>query len=176
MQVLLFFGMKRYSDVAKLMVKDVSFLKDGSMEVLVRRSKTDQLGRGAKFYLSGEKVGGVCIPDIVRWYLKGLGLKGEDFLFPKMRHSKGKVVAIKGLPVSYGSAAGQLKAEVKRLGLNNISLHSGRIGGATQGALAGLTQQKIKAVGGWKSSTSADLYVRLEKPGVEFSSKMMKML
>ena len=176
MQVLLFFGIKRYSDVAMLTINDVSFLKDGSVEVVVRKSKTDQLGRGAKFYLSGEKFGGVCIPDIIRWYVKGLGLKGGDFLFPKMQYKKGAVVAIKGLQVSYSAAAGQLKAEVKRLGLNNISLHSGRIGGATQGALAGISQQKIKAVGGWKSSTSADLYTRLEKPGVEFSSTMMKRL
>ena len=51
--------------------------------------------------------------------------------------------------MSYSSAAGQLKAEVERLGLNNISLHSGRIGGATVGAVAGLNQEKLKAVGGW---------------------------
>ena len=71
MQVFLFFGMKRYSDVAKLMVKDVCFLKDGSMEVLVRRSKTDQQGRGAKFYLSGEKVGGSAYPTLPGGTLRG---------------------------------------------------------------------------------------------------------
>ena len=103
-------------------------------------------------------------------------MEGGDFLFPKMQYKKGAVVAIKGLQVSYSAAASQLKAEVKRLGLNNISLHSGRIGGATQGALAGMSQQKIKAVRGWKSSASADLYTRLERPGVEFSSTMMKRL
>ena len=62
-------------------------------------------------------------------------MEGGDFLFPKMQYKKGAVVAIKGLQVSYSAAAGQLKAEVKRLGLNNISLHSGRIGGATQAPL-----------------------------------------
>ena len=122
MQLFLFFGIKRFSDIAKLKVKDVSFVKDGLLEVLVRRSKTNQVGRGAKFYLSGKKVGGVCLPEIVKWYLKGLGLEGEDMMFPRMRNSKGKVVAIKGLSVSYGSAAGQLKAEVERLGLNDIYL------------------------------------------------------
>lgn len=176
MQVLLFFGVKRYSDIAMLTVGDVSFLKDGSVEVTVRKSKTDQLGRGAKFYLSGEKVGGVGIPDIIKWYVRGLRLEGTDFLFPKLRYERGVVVAIKDQQVSYGAAASQLKAEVARLKLNNISLHSGRIGGATQGALAGLSHQKMKAVGGWKSSASVDLYTRLERPGVEFSSKMMKRL
>ena len=168
--------MKRFSDVAKLMVKDMSFMKDGLLEVLVRKSKTDQLGRGAKFYLSGEKVGGVCIPEIVKRYLKGLGLKGEDMMFPRMRYSKGSVVAIKGLSVLYSSAAGQLKAEVESLGLNNISLHSGRIGGATARAVAGLNQEKLKAVGGWSSNASADLYMRMERPGIEFSAKMLQKL
>ena len=98
MQVFFFVGVKGFSDVAKLKVKDVSFLKDGSLEVLVRKSKTDQVGRGAKFYLSGKKVRGVCLPKIVKWYLKGLGLHGEDMMFPRMRSSKGRVVAIKGLP------------------------------------------------------------------------------
>ena len=103
-------------------------------------------------------------------------LEGTDFLFPKLRYERGVVVAIKDQQVSYGAAASQLKAEVGRLKLNNISLHSGRIGGATQGALAGMSQQKMKAVGGWKSSASVDLYTRLERPGVEFSSTMMRRL
>ena len=51
-----------------------------------------------------------------------------------------------------------------------------RIEGAIQGALAGMSQQKMKAVGGWKLSASVDLYTRLERPGVEFSSTMMKRL
>ena len=38
MQVLLFFGIKRYSDVAMLTINDVSFLKNGSVEVVVRKS------------------------------------------------------------------------------------------------------------------------------------------
>jgi hypothetical protein len=44
-----------------------------------------------------------------------------------------------------------------------------------QGA-QGAAVQEIKAAGGWKSSTSADLYMKLERPGVEFSSTMMKKL
>ena len=149
MQLFLFFCVKRFIDIVGLKVKDVSFKGDGLLEVFVRKSKTDKVGRGASFFLSGKKVGGVCLPEMVRWYLKGLGLKGEDMLFPRMRHSKGEVVPIKGLSVSYGSAAGQLKAEVKRLGLSNISLHSGRIGAATAGAVAGISREKLEACGGW---------------------------
>ena len=46
MQVLLFFGIKRYSDVAMLTINDVSFLKDGSVEVVVKKSKTRSVRPG----------------------------------------------------------------------------------------------------------------------------------
>ena len=150
------------------------FKVDRSLEVLVRKSKTDQVGRGARFYLSGDKVGGVCLPEIVRWYVRGLDLKGEDMLFPRMRQSKGEVVPIKGLGVSYGAAASQLKAEVKRLGLGDISLHSGRIGAATVGSVAGVSRDRLKACGGWKSN-AVDLYIQ-DKPGIDFSARLLRRL
>ena len=56
-----------------LTINDVSFLKDGSVEVTVRKSKTDQLGRGAKFYLSREKVGGSVYPILSSGMLRGWG-------------------------------------------------------------------------------------------------------
>ena len=174
-QLFLFFGVKRFSDIATLKVKDVSFKTDGSLEVFFRKSKTDQVGRGASFFLSGKKVGGVFLPEMVRWYVGGLGLKGEEMLFPRMRHSKGEVVPIKRLAVSYGSAAGQLKAKVKRLGLGNISLHSGRIGAATAGAMAGISREHLKACGGWKSD-AVNLYIQVDKPGIAFSGKMLRRL
>ena len=75
--------MKRYSNMAKLMVKDVSFLKDGSMEVLVRRSKTDQLGRGAKLYLYGEKVGGGLHTRHCKMVPEGARIEGEGLFVPQ---------------------------------------------------------------------------------------------
>ena len=90
---------------------------------------------------------------MVKWYVRGLGLKGEDMLFPRMRHSKGGgVFPIKGLAVSYGSAAGQLKAEVKRLGLGDISLHFGRTEAATAGAMAGSVGSSSRPAGGGRAT------------------------
>ena len=53
---------------------------------------------------------------------------------------------------------------------------TGRIGGATAGAVARLNQQKLKAVGGWSSNASADLYGKMERPGIKFSAKMLRKL
>ena len=108
MQLLLFFGMKRFSDIIGLRKKDVAFMKDGSVEIWMRKSKTDLMARGAKFFLSGKKSGGVCLPEMLKWYLTGFEMKEEDVLLPRLRHSRDGVVAIRGLAVSYGTAAEQL--------------------------------------------------------------------
>ena len=52
---------------------------------------------------------------------------------------------------------------------------TGRIGGATVGAVAGLNQQKLKGLG-WSSNASADLYGKMERPGIKFSAKMLRKL
>ena len=171
MQLLLFFGVKRFSDIAGLKVKDISFRKDGSVEVFMRKSKTDQMARGASFFLSGRRKGGVCLPEILKWYIKGFDLKSEDVVFPRFRNGGEGVVPIKGISVSYKAAAEQLKAEVKRLGFGNISLHSGRIGAATAGARAGMAREQLKACGGWRFD-AVDGYIRVES-GIVFTDKML---
>ena len=70
MQLFLFLGMKRFSDIAKLRVKDLIFLKDGSVRVFMRKTKTDQLGQGSCFFLTGRKYGKVSVHAILIWYLE----------------------------------------------------------------------------------------------------------
>ena len=101
----------------------------------------------------------------------GVGERGR--LVPQVQERGDKeVVAIKDKSVSYGSARCQLVKEVKLLGLGKLTLHSARIGAATRGAEAGLSRESIRACGGWKSD-AVDGYIRLKKPGVVFSDKML---
>ena len=44
MMILMFFGIKRFDDIKKLRVCDISVLRGGHLEFYVERSKTDQLG------------------------------------------------------------------------------------------------------------------------------------
>ena len=76
------------------------------------------------------------------------------------------------MSVSYKAAAEQLKAEVKRLGLGNISLHSGRIVSATAGARAGMAREQLNACGGWRSD-AVDVYIGVKEPGIAFTDKML---
>ena len=49
-QMFLYFGMKCYDDIKQVTVGDVKVLDGGNLEVHVRRSKTDQEGRGFVFH------------------------------------------------------------------------------------------------------------------------------
>ena len=48
--------MARWSELVALDVEDLTFAADGSGTALIRRSKTDQAGEGARAYLSRETV------------------------------------------------------------------------------------------------------------------------
>ena len=43
LQLVLFMGLKRFSDVNRILVKDMEFEEDGSLEIWMKQSKTDQV-------------------------------------------------------------------------------------------------------------------------------------
>ena len=172
MQLFLFFGGKRFSDIKEVKVENVVKQDDGSIKVFVNKSKTDQEGRGACFSISGKKVGKVCVPDIVQWYKESLELSDGDFLFPRFRGSSGKTVPIKSISVSYTAALEQLKVECRRLGLPIFGLHAGRIGMATVAARGGVHRSVIKDAGGWKSD-AGDSCIKVDNAGVQVSSLLL---
>ena len=51
MQVVLFQGMKRFSDIERVRVVDVRFRDDGVVEITMGKTKTDQEVRGSTFVL-----------------------------------------------------------------------------------------------------------------------------
>ena len=59
-----------------ILVKDLEFKEDNSLEVWMKRSKTDQGSRAEKFVISGERMmNGASVPDIMKWYLEAMKLK-----------------------------------------------------------------------------------------------------
>ena len=61
------------------------------------------------------------------------------------------------------------------LGLRKLSLHSGRISGASEAAAAGVGRAEIMKVGGWKSG-AVDSYIRPLGEGQEVSRRLVKKL
>ena len=52
-----------------------------------------------------------------------------------------------------------LISEQERLGITGLTMHSGRIRGATEAASAGIGRADIKELGNWKSD-AVDRYIR----------------
>ena len=172
LQIFLFFGMRRFADVNHLKVKDVRFLVGGDVEVSVGKTKTDQLGHGFIFTMSGKKKAGISIPEMIRWYLDSLSLQDDDYLFPRLRGSKEGVVAVGDKAVAYSTALADLKKVTMKLGMPGITLHSGRVGAATEGVAANVGRDKIRICGGW-SSSAMDVYVKPSDAGVSFNNAMI---
>ena len=142
------------------------------VEVSVGKTKPDQLGQGFKFTMSGRKKSGVSIPEMIRWYLESFKLQDCDFLFPRLRGSEAGVVAVRSKAVAYSTALTDLKKVTQRLGMPGITLHSGRVGAATEGVAAKVGRDKIRICGGW-SSSAMDVYVKPSDSGVDFNNAMI---
>ena len=136
-----FFGVKRFSDVNKVKVKDVDFKEDGSVEVWMKYSKTDVVGKGEAFKITGRRNKGVSVGKILRWYIRSLKLGLEDYLFCKLG-SKGEVYGEDFM--RYQEARRSVLQEQKELGLEGLTLHSARVGG--------LLRRRTVELGGQKSS------------------------
>ena len=174
MQVLLFLGMKRFSDIQNIRVQDLHFRADGAVEIKLGKTKTDQEARGSSFVVLGDEKRGFLVAELLTWYLNSLGLRGQDLVFASLRGSfQGEVKPVTEVAVSYGVALSDLQVVCKRLALPPLTLHSARIGAATAGARAGVSREFLQACGGW-SSSAVDGYVRLKDSGVVFNRAIFR--
>ena len=175
MMLVMFFGMRRFGDIKELCVEDVCVLERGDLEIDVKKSKTDQEGRGFVFHISGERHNGFSVPMVVEWYVKSVGLRGEDYLFPRFRNAGGKVVAQVKRPVGYGTVAAQLKKWCRREQVPDLTLHSGRRGGCTLAVAVGLDKMTIKKIGDW-SSDAVKEYFQPKQAGIGFTRRALRKL
>ena len=61
------------------------------------------------------------------------------------------------------------------MGIHGLTLHSGRVGGATEASEEGVNRARIKEAGGWKSS-AVDVYIQSRARGKEVSRALVKAL
>ena len=166
--VLGFFGMLRRSELAGLRLQDVREVPGGGVELLVRRSKTDQKGAGALVALSAESGSGVRIQALLAWHMRVAATSGARAGQPLFTRR-----AEWGLQPA-GMAKGEFTMRMRLLlteamrqigpGVRDLSVytaHSLRRGGATAAAEGGATLEDIKAHGRWKS----DAVRRYVQPG-----------
>ena len=112
------------------------------------------------------------MPDIVRWFLKALQLNEDADVFCHI-DQRGRCHPDRF--ITYVEARRTMMKEQVLLGLRKLSLHSGRIGGASEAAAAGVGRAAIMKAGGWKTS-AVDSYIRPLGEGQEVSRRLVKKL
>ncbi|CAJ0965237.1 unnamed protein product [Ranitomeya imitator] len=144
---LAFFGAMWVSEIlAPALTKPGNLRRDGilicdnGLRVRIRRSKTDQEGRGTWFLLFAIK-GDICTLVLMKKYMM-VRSNGDQFFIHK-----------NGFPLLSGQFLALLRRTLLFLGLPaaEFGTHSFRIGAATEASLAGLFESDIQRVGRWKS-------------------------
>ncbi len=145
----------RRSNLAALQLADVAFEERG-LVICVRRSKTDQLGRGR---LIGVWRGRRAVTDPVRVLREWIHVRGDwdGPLFCKVRENRIYRDGITGETI-----ADIVQRAVERVGLdpNLYGAHSLRAGGITAAAEIGRSDREIMGLSGHESADMLQVYIR----------------
>jgi integrase len=153
-----FAGAFRRSELVGLRVDDMTEYPDG-IEMLLRRSKTDQMGEGRTVFIPQAR-GARCPVKALAHWLKTAGIS-EGWLFrPVNRHDK--LASSKAL--SPQSVALVVKQATRRArgakAAEDVSAHSLRAGYVTTAAIQGLQPYQIREVTGHRSDAMLARYIR----------------
>jgi integrase len=154
-----FAGAFRRSELAQLEVRDLTFTADG-LEVVLRRSKTDQEGRGETKGIPHGSDPATCPVRSVKAWLEAAQLEDENAgpVFREVtRHGR-----LGAVPLAGRSIARIVKRNASAAGLDaaRYSGHSLRAGLATAAAKAGKSTHAIMRQTGHKSADMVARYVR----------------
>ena len=139
-------------ELVALRTKDVEFRPNGTLQVLIRRSKSDPFGEGRLAFTSERAAG--LIKDWLDW--RGPYI---EFLFCPIYHQKAL-----NRDLSTTSVKCMIKSAAKRDGLNpsivdEFSGHSLRVGAAQDLLRKGFDTAAIMRAGGWKSVNTLSRYL-----------------
>ena len=150
-----FFGALRRSELVGLNIEDIEFVPEGAILTL-RKSKTDQEGRGREVAIGYAKRPDLCPVRALQAYMATLG-RNTGPLFVSMRKSQYTQNRL-----STDAVARIIKDYADRLGLDpsRFGGHSLRAGFATTAALMGATEDEIALQTGHKSMTTLRGYIR----------------
>jgi integrase len=137
--------MARRSELVAMDVEDFSFMEDGSGRVIIRRSKTDQVGEGSFAYLSPDTV------EYLQGWLKVSGINsGAVFRRLIGRGRVGPRLQVDAIAQTFKRVAefvGMTEEEMRQ-----VSGHSIRVG-ATQDMLAlNIDLASVMQAGRWKTT------------------------
>ena len=145
----------RVSEASALDVEDIEYADDGSGRLTVRRSKTDQEGRGAVRYLGPSTVARV------RAWLKAAGHSSGPLFRSLWRGG-----TVRDRRLLDRSVRRIVRRRAREAGIEGrISGHSLRVGAAQSLAAAGASLVEMQTAGGWDSPAMPGRYAAGQMAG-----------
>ena len=151
-----FAGAMRRSELVALNFSDLQLTDEGFV-IHVRRSKTDQTGKGRKIGIPFGQHAGTCPVRALLAWLEHSGIDRGAIFRKVNRHGQ-----LEGVRLSDRSVAEVVKRACKAAGLkpSKFSGHSLRAGLATSAAMAGVEERSIQDQTGHKSLKVLRTYIR----------------
>lgn len=152
-----FAGAFRRSELVALQCDDISYFENG-VELLIRRSKTDQEGAGRSVFIPNAR-GNRCPVKALTHWLNLAGIVEGPLFRPINRHGKALSSALTGQSValivksSVRKVAGDVAAD-------GVAGHSLRAGYCTEAAIRGLQPYQIREQTGHRSDITLARYIR----------------
>jgi integrase len=153
-----FAGAFRRSELVGLRYEDMTVFPHG-IEFILRRSKTDQEGRGRTVFIPHAKGERCPVKALIAW----LALSGIDrgYIFrPISRHDRlasNRALTPQSVALIVKAATARLRG---RAASEVVSAHSLRAGYVTEAATAGLQPYQIREVTGHRSDATLAKYIR----------------
>jgi integrase len=141
----------RVSEIISLNIEDIEYKDNGTALVLLKRSKTDQEGKGQYRFIPTD----TC--SLLKDWINSMQ-KSNGPLFRTIKHkilSKNRMCRVSIRDVFKKMAK---KADLPKDLIDRISCHSSRVGMAQDLMLNGMTMAQIMQAGGWKSSSMISRY------------------
>ncbi len=140
------------SEIVRLSIEDLQFLRDGSAHILIPRAKNDPFGNGRLGYISSKTA------QYIRAWLRSAKINDGHLFRPIIwgviaeRHLNPYTV---NRIIKSAAARANLPQDVQ----NNLSGHSMRVGAAQDMMKAGFGLLPIMRAGGWKAANVVGRYV-----------------
>ena len=154
-----FAGALRRSELVAIRCDDLTEFETG-IEILLRRSKTDQEGNGRTVWIPRAKVASRCPVQALKLWRELAAIESGPVFRPINRHDQ--VVGTRALTPQ--SVALVVKSSVERIkgkeAASNVSGHSLRAGYCTEAAVAGLLPWQIREQTGHTSDVTLARYIR----------------
>jgi len=149
----------RRSELVALHTSDIEFRIDGTLRVLIRRSKSDPYGRGRLAFTSNRTAW------LVKEWLDWRGLHIEP-LFCPIYQNKAINRALSATSVTFLIKDAAKQAGLSDAEINAFSGHSLRVGAAQDLLILGHDIAAIMRAGGWKSINALGRYLELAEHNV----------